>query len=229
MVKYNGIKKQLLKRKEALERELDVTNEFGIEVPFASDRSSGELSQYDNHPADSGTELFEREKDLVLQKMKHEELNDIIVALAKIEKGTYGIDEKTGEKIPYKRLKALPTASTTVKNSPNQSMNDDRPVEEAVIRNMEKEYYTGDEETEFNEQNAYDLVAAYNQIDMTYDDSSNMDSYDGMGYVEMVEAIGATDIYGYRGEDQVQFLRNTQYDQWMNQEQYTDDEEKEWD
>jgi len=226
MFNYNNVKKQLLNRKHVLERELDFTNEFGKEVSFTSNHSSSELSYYDNHPADSGTELFEREKNLGLQKMKYEELNDIIVALSKIEKGTYGIDERTGEKIPYERLEAQPTASTTVKNSLNKSIHDDRPVEEAVIRDMEIEEDEGDEGAGFNEQNAYDLVAVYNQIDMTYDDSLNMDGYDDMDCVEMVEAIGATDIYGYRGDDHVQFLRNAHYDQWMNQEQVIEGEDE---
>ncbi|GGH74613.1 YteA family regulatory protein [Pullulanibacillus pueri] len=221
---YRKIKKQLLKRKEELEHELNLNNEFGMDIPFASSTSSGELSQYDNHPADSGTQLYEREKDLVLQKMKHEELNDIAVALTKIENGTYGVDEKTGEKIPYKRLKALPTATTTTKDSPNTFVNHDRPIEEDILRQMERDYATASRETEFNEQDAYDLVASYNQIDMTYDGSSLMDSYDGIGYVQMVEAIGATDIHGYQGDDQVQFLRNIQYDQWMNQENLAEDD-----
>jgi len=227
MFKYHTIKKQLLNRKEALERELGFTHESGTEMSFASSSSSDELSQYDNHPADSGTELFEREKNLGLQKMKHAELIDIMVALSKIENGTYGIDERTGEKIPYERLKALPTASTAINNASNQSIHDVRPVEEAVIRDMGKEGNIDDEEAGFNEQNAYDLVAVNNQIDRTYDDSLNMDGYDDMGYVEMVEAIGATDIYGYRGDDHVQFLRNNQYDQWMNQEQIIEDEDEE--
>ncbi|WP_027726117.1 regulatory protein [Tuberibacillus calidus] len=222
---YKKLKEQLLKRKEELERQLDLNNEFGMEIPYASSQASGELSQYDNHPADEGTQLFEREKDFILRKMAHEELSDINHALAKFENGTYGVDEVTGEKIPLARLEAMPTARTTKEHSPNQEMNDDRPIEEKVIRNMEEEYATGSDETEYNEQNAWDLVASFNENSMTFDDASLMDNEDGMGYVELVEAIGATDIEGYRGDDHVQFMRNIQYDKWMNQDDVAEDDE----
>ena len=222
---YRELKKQLLRRKEELEHQFDFNDEFGMEIPYESSSSSGELSQYDNHPADEGTALYEREKDFVLRKMAHEELADIYAALARFKEGTYGIDEETGEKIPLERLQALPTARTTKDNSPNQAINDDRPIEERVIRNMEKEYATNSQETEYNEQNAWDIVASFNESGMTYDDASLIDNEDGMGYVKLVEAIGATGIDGYTGDDQVQFLRNIQYDKWMNQENIAEDDE----
>ncbi|TCP29110.1 TraR/DksA family transcriptional regulator [Scopulibacillus darangshiensis] len=228
MRSYRRIKKQLLERKKELEKELNVNNEFGMEVPFAEGLSSGELSQYDNHPADSGTDLYEREKDMVLRKFSHEELDDIKAALGKIENGTYGIDEKTGKKIPYARLKALPTARTAVETSPNQDkIKHSRPVEEEVISQMEEDYATNSQETEYNEQNIYDIVASFNESSMTYEGSSLMDNDDGMGYVQLVEAIGSTGIEGYSGDENVQFLRNIQYDKWMNQENVAQDDEGE--
>lgn len=223
---YRELRKQLMRRKEELEEQFDFNNEFGMEIPFASSTSSGELSQYDNHPAESGTALYDREKDFILRKMAHEELADIYAALGKFKDGTYGIDEKTGEKIPLERLQALPTARTTKENSPNQFINHDRPIEESVTLNMAKEYSTNSKETEYNEQNAWDIVSFFNETSMTYDGSSLIDNEDGMGYVELVEAIGATDINGYRGDDQVQFLRNIQYDKWMNQEDVAEDDDE---
>lgn len=224
MNSYEKFKQQLLKEKQEIEHQFKVTEEFGLDEGFASDIASGELSQYDNHPADSATALYEREKDFVLKKMREEQLQDIEVALDKIDQGTYGIDEETGEKIPQERLEALPTARTLKKNSPNTFVNHDRPIEEHVLRNMEKEYANNSQETEFNEQNAYDLVASFNQSSMTYDGSSLMDNYDGLGYVSLVEGIGTTGIDGYTGDDQVNFVRNSQYDKWMNQENVAEDD-----
>ncbi|MBM7644287.1 YteA family regulatory protein [Scopulibacillus daqui] len=223
---YEDIKKQLIQRKQELEKQLNINNEFGLEEPFASSEASGELSQYDNHPADSGSALYEREKDLTLRNFAREELEDINAALERMEKGTYGIDEKTGEAIPYARLEALPTARTNVLTSPNQDKAHGRPIEEEVIAQMEEEWATNSDETEYNEQNAYDIVSSFNESSMTYDDSSNLDNEDGMGYVELVEAIGATGIDGYQGDDQVQFLRNIQYDKWMNQESAAEEDEE---
>lgn len=223
---YNHIKKRLLNQKQELEKALKINNDYGFNEPFASSEASGELSQYDNHPADAATALYEREKDLILWKMHQEELDDVQVALEKMEKGTYGIDERTGEKIPLERLEALPTARTNVMDSPNQDRSDSRPIEEVVLREMEEDYATNSQETEYNEQNAYQVVASFNESSMTYEGSSLMDNDDGMGYVEPIEAIAATGIDGYRGDDSVMFLRNIQYDHWMNQENIAEDDEE---
>ncbi|KKB73883.1 MULTISPECIES: TraR/DksA family transcriptional regulator [Bacillus] len=41
-----------------------------------------------------------------------EELQDVLLALSKIENGTYGICEETGKVIPYSKMAVLPTART---------------------------------------------------------------------------------------------------------------------
>jgi len=51
------------------------------------------------------------------QKILHhleDELDEIDYALSRIQKGTYGICEKTGQKIPLERLKVNPMARTVV-------------------------------------------------------------------------------------------------------------------
>lgn len=226
MHEYNGIKKRLLEQKRQLIEQLKINDDFGFNEPFASSEASGELSQYDNHPADSATALYEREKDFVLREFHEEELNDVEAALQKIEDGTYGIDERTGEKIPMERLEALPTARTAILESPNQDQSHTRPVEEVVLREMEEDYATNSQETEYNEQDAYQIVASFNESSMTFDGSSLMDNEDGMGYVEPVEAIAATGIDGYHGDDSIQFLRNIQYDHWMNQGNIAEEDEE---
>jgi YteA family regulatory protein len=211
--KYRDV---LVSRKLEIEKELKDTENYGLNLPFAEGNASGELSQYDNHPADSGTALYEREKDLALKGHLEEELSDIKASLQKIANGTYGICEVTGKQIPAERLDALPTARTVVEASDNQMLSEKRPVEEDVIRNMEKEYYTGSKESEYNEQNTYHIVASFNENSMTYEDSSIIDNEDGVGYVELVENIASTGIDGYTGDDNVEFQRNIQYDQLMN-------------
>jgi RNA polymerase-binding transcription factor DksA len=77
----------------------------------------GELSAYDQHPADQGSETFEREKDLSILEGLESELAEIEAALQRIDDGTYGIDENTGEPIDPARLEAIPTARTNVPNT----------------------------------------------------------------------------------------------------------------
>ncbi len=75
-----------------------------------------ELSPYD--AADSGSDTFEREKDLGLLDDLEVELAEIEAAIARIDAGTYGIDEVTGAPIDPARLEAAPAARTNVDTPP---------------------------------------------------------------------------------------------------------------
>ena len=85
------------------------------EIGSSSDPDSrSELASYDQHPADQGSETFEREKDLSILEGLEAELAEIEAALQRIDDGTYGVDEETGEPIDPQRLDAVPTARTNV-------------------------------------------------------------------------------------------------------------------
>lgn len=71
---------------------------------------AGELSSIDQHPADHGSEVFEREKNLSIIESLNEEIDDARAALRRIEEGTYGKCEIDGEDIGKERLEAMPTA-----------------------------------------------------------------------------------------------------------------------
>lgn len=72
--------------------------------------SPSELSNYDNHPAELGTELYHLELNNALRVHEESILQDIRKALARIEDGTYGICRRCGTEIPAPRLEALPYA-----------------------------------------------------------------------------------------------------------------------
>ena len=65
--------------------------------------------------ADAGTATFEREKDLSILEQLENELAELQAALERVDAGTYGIDEETGEPIDPERLDAFPTARTNVR------------------------------------------------------------------------------------------------------------------
>ncbi len=71
-----------------------------------------EATTYDN--ADSGSATFEREKDLGILDDLEVELAEIEAAIERIDNGTYGIDEVTGDPIDPARLDVLPAARTNV-------------------------------------------------------------------------------------------------------------------
>lgn len=70
--------------------------------------STGELSSYDQHPADAGTETFEREKDEAITTSIEQQIEEIDAALERVESGTYGKCEKCGVDIDPARLEAQP-------------------------------------------------------------------------------------------------------------------------
>ena len=76
-----------------------------------------ELSDYDQHPADTATETFEREKDLSILEQLENELAELQAALERVDAGTYGVDEETGDPIDPARLDAFPTARTNISGS----------------------------------------------------------------------------------------------------------------
>jgi len=84
----------------------------GLDVEEAE--QSGDLAHYAQHPADQGSELFEREKDLAILEGLESDLAEIEAALQRLDEGTYGVDEITGEPIDPERLDALPAARTNV-------------------------------------------------------------------------------------------------------------------
>ncbi|HVM39406.1 MAG TPA: TraR/DksA C4-type zinc finger protein [Acidimicrobiia bacterium] len=69
-----------------------------------------ELSSADQHPADLGTETFEREKDLSILESLENELAQIEAALRRVDEGTYGTCEACGQAIAPERLEAQPAA-----------------------------------------------------------------------------------------------------------------------
>lgn len=76
--------------------------------------SVGELSVVDNHPADMGSENYERAKDLLLQEKAQLTLKKVEAALAKMELGGYGRCERCRQPIPDERLEAVPYAEFCV-------------------------------------------------------------------------------------------------------------------
>ena len=77
--------------------------------------SAEHLQSYGLHMADSGTDNFDRDFALSLLSSDQDAVHEIEEALKRIEKGTYGVCELTGETIPKARLKAIPWTRYTVK------------------------------------------------------------------------------------------------------------------
>jgi DnaK suppressor protein len=102
---------QLIAERQRLEQE--IANLGGVKADtFLVD----ETDAVDQHPADEGSELFEREKNMTVQRTLEASLQSVNDALRKFDEGTYGICEVCGKPIAEKRLRALPEATHCIED-----------------------------------------------------------------------------------------------------------------
>lgn len=72
-----------------------------------------ELSSFDQHQADEGSELYDREDLAGRAARVEEELAAVARAERRLEEGTYGVSVESGAPIPDARLERLPAAERT--------------------------------------------------------------------------------------------------------------------
>ncbi|MDC3413150.1 TraR/DksA C4-type zinc finger protein [Aquibacillus sp. 3ASR75-11] len=199
----NLCKNELLERRKALAAHLE--DHFGLKYELIKE-SIGELSNYDNHPADHGTALYEREKDIALNEHQENEMKDIELALKAMDKGTYGKCEECGKDIPYERLEAMPTTRFCIDHT-TQSLPFGRPVEEDVIHPSVNEMETEvdeEESTIFDPEDAWQRVSSWGTSNSPSDFYDTAKDYDDMffnsdelvGSAELVEGFLLTDMEG---------------------------------
>jgi RNA polymerase-binding protein DksA len=100
---------RLLMEQQRLETELQEIENRTARV--SESERANELSAYEDHPADLASETFEREKDLAIGESVESLLNQVLIALEKVDRGTYGICDACGRPIKKARLNALPFAT----------------------------------------------------------------------------------------------------------------------
>lgn len=194
------LKQLLLQEKDDIQRQINSNENFGMERAMTD--SVGELSGYDNHPADLGTELFERSKDLALNETHERRLQEVEAALNRMEKGEYGLCRACGKEISFDRLKAVPAAEFCVEHHPNSHSSMRRPVEEEDRRPevymfdpSEVNFYDGEdawqEVEQYGTSNPPDFFADgrnYNELTIEHDEQR--------GYVDLTEGFSIVDLDG---------------------------------
>ncbi len=78
------------------------------------DREANFPKDLGNERSENATEVEEYTDRLGVEQSLEAQLKDITDALERMENGTYGIDEKTGEEINIERLRVYPAARTNV-------------------------------------------------------------------------------------------------------------------
>lgn len=158
-----------------------------------------ELSAYDNHPADLGTEMFMTGMQANLENHERYRITEIDRALESIDTGTYGKCNICGSHIAEERLEIMPEANICMtcarKKMPIEDVMKTRPVEEELLsppfgrtyKDLDKEY------AGFDGEDAYQEVAKFNQVksDPSFSTADNIDVFDdySLGTVQDVEKI----------------------------------------
>ncbi|SDF05512.1 regulatory protein, yteA family [Paenibacillus sp. cl6col] len=220
----NSLQQQLLQSKAQIERRLHHGDHYGLSNSLRE--NTGELSTLDNHPADVGTEMFERGKDIALNEHDEILLERIDTALSRMDKGQYGKCVVCGKDIPYERLEAVPSTMYCVEHSPEQIVSERRPVEEQFL--MPPFGRTSlDEDTQngFDGEDAWQIVESWGTSNTpAMHEEHDVDDYGNLyieaseeldGCVEAYESFVATDMTGRH----VTIVRNRQYRQYMDNQE----------
>lgn len=138
-----------------------LTGPGGLESP--QDEADRELSAYDNHPADYGSQLYERSKDLGLLEAVRLQIAEIDEAQEAILAGNYGICQNCGESIPEQRLLALPSTVLCVKCKRETEREDasPRPVEEGFLEPPLERQESEATDYAFDQDDAWEEVARF--------------------------------------------------------------------
>ncbi|UZJ77889.1 TraR/DksA C4-type zinc finger protein [Fictibacillus sp. KU28468] len=201
----NQFKDRLQQMQNELNERLAYNRHYGNELELIKE-SVSELSSYDNHPGDLGTELFERQKDIALNELNESELKSIHQALERIDAGEYGYCKSCGQPISMARLEALPTTAYCKEHSLEQSSSNNRPIEEEVLKPPYGQYNNDQKDATFyDSEDSWQDVAVYGTSESPSDFSENgmmnynemfIESEENVGYVEDIEGFIATDMDG---------------------------------
>lgn len=195
-------RQKLLEMREQVTSQLERLNQGGFHESLRD--SIQELSSYDNHPGDIGSEVFERAKDLGLKDNALIQLRKIDDALKKIAAGTYGRCDICGREITLERLEAVPESTLCLEHRKEVEGRGDRyprPLEEDVIAppygglfhdNYFREQPDAEDEQMFDGEDAWQELARWNEHTEparagSYYGESDLD--EDRGFVEHMEHI----------------------------------------
>ncbi|MDF2962315.1 MAG: molecular chaperone DnaK [Paenibacillus sp.] len=217
-----GLKSVLQNEKQWLEEHLEANDRFGLNESLRE--QTDELSSYDNHPADLGTEMFERSKDIALNENRERHLSDVTEALQRMENGKYGLCDTCGAPIPFERLQAVPTTLYCKEHVPDPHSSERRPVEEKLLAPPFGRTSLDElpEQNQFDGEDAWQIVESWGtsntpamaenpNVSNNYNDME-IEADEHVGYVESFESFLATDMYGQH----VTVVRNQAYRDYMH-------------
>lgn len=137
--------------------------------------SLGELSVLDNHPADIGTEVYQRSRDVAqYDRLKHR-VKAIDSALERFANGEYGKCEHCGGDIPVERLEALPYTTVCMECSRDEELAERHSLRKAQVESellnhpFSRTFNDEEDQTGFDGEDSWQAVARYGNSDSLQD------------------------------------------------------------
>lgn len=188
--KLQHYKELLLEEKEEIIATLNLMEEN--EPNESLNNYFDELSAYDNHPADTGSETFLMEMNFNLKDHEVRAIQEVNKALERINNGQYGKCISCGKDIEEERLEILPTAIECMDcEKEGLSIEDQiqtRPAEEDVLGHPFGRSFmdTNDDYNGFDGEDSWQAVARFNK---TEEKNKALDYYDNNMYDENVSGV----------------------------------------
>lgn len=165
----NSLRDTLAKRQSEIQHTIEIMKEN--KTAEQDKYSPTELSNYDNHPGDLGTEVYQVQFNNALRVHEEHELKDIDDALKKIQDGSYGKCEFCGNDIDIERLKAIPSVKLCI------DCEEDKPVTLGILK-MERP----------NEELVWDAPFGRKYLNKREDDEN-----EGLDYLNDLVKYGTSD------------------------------------
>ncbi len=165
----NSLRDTLAKRQSEIQHTIEIMKEN--KTAEQDKYSPTELSNYDNHPADMGTEMYQVQFNNALRVHEEHELKDIDDALKKIDDGSFGKCEFCGKDIDIERLKAIPSVKLCI------DCEEDKPVTLGILK-MERP----------NEELVWDAPFGRKYLNKREDDEN-----EGLDYLNDLVKYGTSD------------------------------------
>ena len=185
----NNKKLQYFKEKLLQEREVQVKSlkNREQEKDETVELLDSELSSYDNHPADVGTEVYMMEQEKGFKEQIESVIQKIDDSLEDIEDGTYGYCSNCDKEIQEERLELIPYAKTCLECSEEKDTNfiDDRENDGKIYESLH--YQDSGFDPEHNKANAgYYKEDALTDVleDNIVEDDPSFSTGDNMGLVD---------------------------------------------
>ncbi|MBO0999977.1 TraR/DksA C4-type zinc finger protein [Bacillus sp. SD075] len=196
-------KNELLQEKNELSNRIQ--NDEQSVLDKSQTESVGELSSYDNHPGDLGTELFEIERNQALDEHAESEMEKIDDALKALEEGSYGRCKTCNMEIPIERLEVIPSTLHCVEHAPERPLSQDRPAEEDILIPSKGDHFENRHGIEIvDKEDSFGEVAKFGTSETPSDYTGDHGNYNDFyktedetnGFPEDYEGFAANDIEG---------------------------------